>query len=156
MTGRRIDLLLRGVLIGGGLAAALFGVLHLLDRPPEEIVSAALWFLVPPVLSDLVLLPAIALVGWVMTRTLAPWMRLPVQVAGILCGGLLVVAAPFLGRPGLRPDNATLLDRNYVAGYLVYVAVIVVGSAGWALWRRRRAVGVSTSTQQISGESVHD
>lgn len=138
MTGRRIDLVLRSLLVAGGLAAALFGVVHLLDRPKPEIVSAALWFLIPPVLSDLVVLPAIAIGGWVLTRTLAPWARLPVQVASVLVGALLAVAAPFLGRPGLRPDNPTLLDRNYVAGYLAYVAVIVISATGWAWWRRRR------------------
>ena len=139
MTARRIDLLLSGVLISGGLAAALVGVLHWLERPREEIISAAVWFLVPPVLSDLVLLPAIAVIGWVMTRTLAPWVRLPMQVAAVLSGALLAVAAPFLSRPGLRPDNPTLLNRNYLTGYLTYIAVIMALSATWAWWRHRRA-----------------
>ena len=139
MTGRRIDLVLRGLLIGGGLAAVLVGALHLLERPREEIVSAALWFLVPPVLSDLLVLPAVAVLGWATTKTLAPWVRLPVQVAGLLSGALLAVAVPFLQRPGLRPDNPTLLNRNYLAGYLTYIAVIFVASTAWAWWRRRRA-----------------
>lgn len=137
MTSRRIDLLLRGLLIGGGLAAVLVGALHLLERPRDEIISAALWFLVPPVLSDLVVLPAVAVLGWATTTTLAPWVRLPVQVAGLLSGALLAVAVPFLQRPGLRPDNPTLLNRNYLAGFLIYVAVILVASAAWA-WRRNR------------------
>ena len=107
-------------------------------RPVGEIPSAAVWFTVPAVLSDLLLLPVVAVLGAVATRALAPWSRLPVQVAAVLIGTLLLIALPYLGRPGLRADNSTLLNRNYLAGYLVYVAIIAGGAVIWALVRRQR------------------
>ena len=41
-------------------------------------------------------------------------------------GTVTLVAVPVLGRFGARPDNPTLLDRNYSLGWLVLAALIVV------------------------------
>ena len=114
----------------------MVGARFLLQRPHQEVVSAAIWFTFPAILSDLLLLPAAAAVGHVLTRALAPWVRLPAQVAAVLIATLLLIAAPYLSRPGLHQDNPTLLNRNYVAGYLVYVVIIVVAAAIWAIIRR--------------------
>ncbi len=37
---------------------------------------------------------------------------------------LTIVAVPFLTGLGRRPDNPSLLDRNYWAGYLALVAAV--------------------------------
>jgi hypothetical protein len=46
-------------------------------------------------------------------------------------GTVTVVAVPLLGRFGARADNPTLLDRNYLLGWLVLatLTVVVVGVA---------------------------
>jgi hypothetical protein len=52
--------------------------------------------------------------------------RMPAAAGLVVLGTLTVVAIPFLGRFGAREDNPTLLDRNYVGGYLVVVALVVI------------------------------
>ena len=39
-------------------------------------------------------------------------------MGGVVLGSLTLLAIPVLGRFGERPDNATLLDRNYTVGWL--------------------------------------
>ena len=130
---------IRATLLLLGVLCVVVGARFLLQRSHQEVISAAIWFTFPAVLSDLLLLPIAAAVGHVLTRALAPWARLPAQVAAVLIGTLLLIAAPYLGRPGLHQDNPTLLNRNYVAGYLVYVGIIAGAAALWAL--RRRVAG---------------
>lgn len=138
----RVEAIVRGALTAAGLAALVFGAFNLLGQPFGDLISAAIWFTVPAVLSDLVLLPAIAAVGWLLTKRLSPWIRLPVQVALGMIGSLTALALPFLGKPGLRPDNPSLLDRNYLVGYGIYVAIILVAAA---LWAARRWVTVGST-----------
>jgi hypothetical protein len=136
----RVEAILRVTLVAAGLAALVFGAFNLLDQSLVDLLTAAIWFTVPAVLSDLVLLPAIAAVGWLLTKKLSPWIRLPVQVALAMIGSLTALALPFLGKLGLRPDNPSLLNRNYPVGYGIYVTIILVAAALWAA-RRRVTVG---------------
>ncbi|MET3805026.1 sterol desaturase/sphingolipid hydroxylase (fatty acid hydroxylase superfamily) [Nakamurella sp. UYEF19] len=132
------DRVIRSALGLIGVVCVGVGAKFLLERSHQEVISAAIWFTFPAILSDLVLLPIAAVVGHVLTKGLAAWARLPAQVAAVLIGTLLLIAVPYLGRPGLHEDNPTLLNRNYVAGYLMYVAIIVVLAAVWALIRLTR------------------
>ena len=45
-----------------------------------------------------------------------------------MLGSLTLLAVPFLGGFGREnaPDNPTLLDRDYTAGYLVLVATVII------------------------------
>lgn len=59
---------------------------------------------------------------------------LPSRARAIVTAGLIVLvtvtitAVPVLGSWGARSDNPTLLDRNYVLGWLVFAILVVVGS----------------------------
>lgn len=140
---------LRVVLIVLGVGFGVLGVIFLIPALPhqKDVVTFGLWFLAPPILSDALLMPAVAVVGWVSGRVLPGWLRLPVVVALVVSAAMTAVGLPFLGRPGLRPDNPSLLDRNYVAGLLVYLAIIWIAALGWAAvrWARSRS-GTDEST----------
>ena len=60
----------------------------------------------------------------------------------VVLGTLTLLAVPFLGGFGRdnAPDNATLLDRDYTAGYLVVVVavLVLVVLPVWLTTRRRR------------------
>ena len=45
--------------------------------------------------------------------------RAPAVVGFVVLGSVTLLAVPVLGRFGARPDNATLLDRDYVVGWVV-------------------------------------
>ena len=81
------------------------------------------------------------------TRVVPPRARTRVTVALIVIATVTVSAIPVLGRFGARPDNPTILPRDYVGGWLVLVALVVVVTllAGpvAGLVRRRRGRGVN-------------
>lgn len=129
----------RNVRIGiGGVGGVLLlvGAVYFVLRPLGDLLSAVIWFTVPAVLSDLLVLPVVAVVGAFLTSRVPAWFRLPVQVGLVAIAVLTAIALPFLGRPGLHPDNPTLLNRNYLGGWAVYVALILMLCGGWATVRR--------------------
>jgi hypothetical protein len=66
----------------------------------------------------------------------AAW--LAVAVGATVLATTTLLAVPVLGRFGARVDNPTLLDRNYVVGWLVLAMLIAVGVVVGTLWRSRR------------------
>ncbi|MGY2874256.1 hypothetical protein ACVW00_001446 [Marmoricola sp. URHA0025 HA25] len=66
----------------------------------------------------------------------------PVVTGAVVLGTVTLVAIPVLGRFGARADNPTLLDRNYLLGWLVVatLTVVLVGAA-LAVARSGRAGG---------------
>jgi hypothetical protein len=68
------------------------------------------------VLHDLVFAPVCAVLGWSGHRLLPPRWQSPVAVAALCSVVLVLLAIPVYGRPGMRPDNPTVLDRDYVRG----------------------------------------
>lgn len=126
MTGR--------VLLGaGGVAVAAYGGFLLLSRQePDQLVGAATWLALGVLLHDLVLVPLTLLVAWVGIRLLPPGARGPAAVVLVVLGSVTLLAVPVLGGFGRRPDNPTLLDRDYTAGWLVLaglvLGIVLVGS----------------------------
>ncbi|WP_353650059.1 hypothetical protein ABLG96_03650 [Nakamurella sp. A5-74] len=128
----------RIVLVAVGIGLGVIGLLELIDAlaGPADWFSFGKWFLIPPILSDAVIMPAVAVVGWLVLR-LPFAARGPAVVGGVISVALLFVGAPFLTRPGLRLDNPTLLDRDYPTGFLVYLVILWAAMLGWWLVRRR-------------------
>lgn len=139
MTARqpRGEIATRATIIGVGVLALGWGLWLMTHQSFSDLLSAGAWFVIPAVLSDLLLLPIVAVVGAVLTRYLQPWVRLPAQVALAMIGGLTFIALPFLTGLGKQPDNPSLLNRNYPLGLAAYILVILIGAGGWALARRR-------------------
>jgi hypothetical protein len=72
-------------------------------------------------------------------RLLPACLRGPAAVGMVVLGSLTLAAIPVLDRFGAGPDNPTLLDRDYTAGWPVVAPIIVVGvAAGAAIQRRGR------------------
>ncbi len=133
--------LLRALLIFTGVVFGAVGLYTLVPAVPRisDKITFVAWFFTPAVLSDAALMPAIAVLGWAVGRWLPRWLRAPAVAGGILSAASLAIALPFLGKPGLRPDNSSLLDRNYLLGFALILAVIWTMMVGWALLRRRRS-----------------
>lgn len=137
-TGRGMTIA-RGLLLGAGVVVAGFGVLMLVQSGLANIL-AALWWLVGGVVAHDALLAPLTVVLFLAAGPVMPtWLRAPMTVAVVVVGTVTVAAIPVLGRFGALPDNPTLLDRNYIGGWLVFaaLAVLAVAVAGW----RRRSTG---------------
>lgn len=145
--------MIRAVVLGSGLAAAVYGGLLLADRGWDNFHAALTWLVAGVVLHDAVLAPATVAVSWLALRIvrvdrLAPW-----AVGLVLLGPLTLLAVPVLGRFGVRPDNDTLLDRPYWAGWSAVVVGVCIGIlvARYAERRRRAVVRGAVSTQVEGG-----
>jgi hypothetical protein len=128
----------RVVLGAAGAAAAAYGLHLLLGQPLDRLVSTLVWAVGGVVAHDALIAPLVLALG-VLAATRAPgWLRVPLVRLLVVLGPLTLVAVPVLGRFGAKPDNPSLLDRPYWAGYLGIVVVSLVLTALDARRRRSR------------------
>jgi hypothetical protein len=123
-----------------GLALGLFGAWSLLRLGLLNLLWAIAW-LAGGVLAHDVFVAGVclAIVGWG-ARVLPTWARPPVTVGFVVLATVTVMAIPVLGRFGALPDNPSLLDRSYGAGWLAFAGIVALGVAvGSAVARRRAA-----------------
>ncbi|HEX2894751.1 MAG TPA: hypothetical protein VHO29_12195 [Marmoricola sp.] len=119
-----------------GLATAGLGVSRLLELGPANLVATVLWLAAGVVLHDGLLAPLTVALGVLVAR--AARLPAPVLTGLVVLGSVTVVAVPVLGRFGARPDNPTLLDRNYVLGWLGLATLTVLCCGIVAVVRRKK------------------
>jgi len=122
------------LLIGAvGVAMGLFGALRFVQLDFPDIVNATLWLAGGVIVHDGILAPLTLAVVVLATRALAPRLRTAVTAGLVVLATVTVTAIPVLGSWGAREDNPTLLDRNYVLGWVVFAALVLLATAGAAL-----------------------
>lgn len=124
-----------------GVAAGAYGALLLLDLDLPDLLDAGLWLAGGVVLHDAVVAPLTVLATLALRRVLPPRAWTAVTVGLLVLLTVTVTAVPVLGRFGARPDNPTLLDRDYPGGWLLLTLVVVVGTLVWALRGRFTRTG---------------
>ncbi len=139
------------LLIGAlGMAAGLFGALRFLQRDVGDIIDSVLWLAGGVAVHDALVAPLTIAVTWVGGRFVPHGVRTRVALALVVLLTVTAVAIPVLGRFGARPDNPTLLDRNYPVGWLLVAGGVVVASLAarplaTLVGRRRGRPDVSSS-----------
>lgn len=128
------------LLIGAaGVVVGLFGAYLLLSRQDhDQLISAAIWLASGVVLHDFVLAPVVLVLVAVGGRLVPTAFRAPAIVGLIVLGTATVVAIPVLGGFGERPDNPSLLDRDYIVGWLVLASLVLLTVVVGGLLRRSR------------------
>jgi hypothetical protein len=132
MKATRIALGTIGVVVGA------FGAWLLLTRQDlEQLVDAAVWLVTGVLLHDGVLAVATLLMAALVPPLLPRPARAPAVVGFVVLGSVTLLAVPVLGRFGARPDNVTLLDRDYVVGWVALAAAVLVTVAIASVLRSR-------------------
>jgi hypothetical protein len=138
----------------GGLAAATYGFVVMGESGLTNIVRTLYWLAGGVIAHDGLLAPATLVIVGVATRLLPAWARGPAAVGLLVLGSLTLMAIPVLGRFGARPDNPTLLDRNYTAGWLLVATITCASVVAVALVRRRSWLTTAEAGQDgARGES---
>ncbi len=119
---------LRLILGALGVVTGAFGALRFLQLDLPDIVDAVLWLAGGVVLHDAVVAPLTILLTVVLGRVVPHAWRSRVTVAAVVLLTVTAVAVPVLGRFGARADNPSLLDRDYVGGWLVLAALVLVAT----------------------------
>jgi hypothetical protein len=60
-------------------------------------------------------------------------------LAGVLLHDVVLAPVTIVLVFGARPDNLTLLDRNYVAGWALVAGLTLLGTLAWAIAQTRRS-----------------
>jgi len=107
----------------GGIGVLLIGA-GLLLLPWQGLVSLLLWSVGLVVLHDAVFAPLSTLAGWSGARLLPPPTRTPVLAAGMVTVTLVLLALPVLGSGDRRPDNPSVLDRDYGLGLAAALSLV--------------------------------
>jgi hypothetical protein len=114
----------RMILIGVGLVFGGYGAVLVWENPPVIIMRIVVWALAGVVLHDAVFAPLCVALGFA-GRRLIPRKWWPPVVLAAFCSVVLVfLAIPVYGKPGMRPDNMTVLDRNYSLGLWISLATV--------------------------------
>ncbi|MDR3664646.1 MAG: hypothetical protein P4L86_30380 [Mycobacterium sp.] len=124
---------LRASLLAAGLALGAYGAVLLADNPLIIIKRILLWALIGVLVHDFVFAPVCVALGAVGRRILPGRWATPVAVASLCTVVLALLAIPVYTKPGIAPDNATVLDRDYHAGLLIAIAIVWVCVPGYHL-----------------------
>ncbi|WP_143054953.1 hypothetical protein [Nocardioides luteus] len=129
---------MRGGLIALGAVGMAYGAWLLLSRQDlGQIVEVALWLAAAVVIHDGILAPAVLALGWLGGRLLPRAVARGAVTVLVLLGPIVLVAIPVLGRFGAKPDNPTLLDRDYTQGLLGFAVLCVCAGVAVALGELR-------------------
>lgn len=122
-----------------GWAVMAYGIIGALansrDTHPSDL---ARWLFGAAVAHDGLLAPAILLIGTALGRVLAARLRAPLQGGLIVMGVVALFAVPLVRGYGVRPDNPTVVFRNYALSLLVVLTVISLVTAGLTVRAGRR------------------
>ena len=130
----------RVLLVVLGVLGAGYGIRLLLEQGTDNLIAAGSWLIGGVVLHDGVIGPLTIGVAAAATLALRRKLPAPVIVGAIVLATVTLVAYPVLGRFGARPDNPTLLDRNYTVGWFVFAGLTLLAVAISLIRRHRQPV----------------
>jgi hypothetical protein len=114
----RVAIVVLGVVLGA------YGAVLVWENPPVIIIRILVWALVGVVLHDAVFAPVCVALGYAGRRLIPGRWWPPIAVAAFCSVVLVFLAIPVYGKPGMRPDNMTVLDRDYPLGLGVSLAIV--------------------------------
>ena len=129
---------MKRLLYGAGAVLIVWGLYGLFTatRHPRP-VPWLKFFLGANVLTDLVIVPAVMIVGVILARLVGARVR-PYVISGLVISGVvLLVGLPLVLGKGLRSDNPSIQPLDYNSGLLITLAAVWAGVALIAVVRER-------------------
>lgn len=148
MTAIRVALVVLGIALGG------YGAVLLWENPPVIIFRILVWAVIAVVLHDFVFAPVCVALGFAGRRLIPGTWWKPVAVAALCSAVLAVLAIPVYAKPGMRPDNMTVLDRDYPLGLWISLAVVWACVPIYYLAMRLLPIRQNEVIQQQSADHV--
>ncbi len=122
-----------------GLGVIGFGLAGLLNaRLIGSIASWATYLVGGLLVHDAVLAPIVVAISVVLIYLVPSRIRPAVQGTLVVAGSVALVAIPVVGGWGRKPDNPTLLPRDYGLGLAIAIAIILAAGAIAAARAARR------------------
>lgn len=119
-----------GVLVGGAIFA--FGLFGLLRNARATIPSDWFTYLLGSlIVHDALLVPAVLLVGFLLSRFTPAAIRSGLQGTLAVCGVVALMSVPVVMAEGRRADNPSLLPHDYGRNLAIVLALIL--AAGMVL-----------------------
>ena len=97
-------------------------------------ITLSLWVVALLIAHDAILVPLVALIGYVVTRFIPAYARTPVQIGLIVGGSVTLMSVAVLGAPG-NPSNPSLLPYDYPVTLSIVLAIIIAATAGAVVLR---------------------
>ena len=145
---------IRALLMAAGVALGIYGAVLLLDNPTHIIIRIAVWAGVGVLLHDAVFAPACVALGFAGRRILPRSWWSPIMVAALCSVVLMLLAIPVYSKPGLEPDNPTVLDRDYHWGLWVSLAIVWGAALLILLGKHLLPIGQNKGVQQQRADHV--
>jgi hypothetical protein len=130
---RSLRLLLGAV----GIVLVLVGVSFLFDEGFGDLLGVMGWLVGGVLAHDAVIAPLVIVVGALGVARLPSASRAPAVVGLVVLTSMTLVAVPVLGRFGAKADDPGLLNRPYVALWVVFAVLVAVAVVVASLVRRR-------------------
>lgn len=122
----------RLLLGASGVAVAAYGGVLLWGLGRSDLREVVVWLGAGVLVHDLLLVPLVAVLLLLARRLLPQTLWGPLAGGLVVLGSLTLLAVPVLGRFGASPDNPTLLDRPYLAGWVGVAGMVALGVvAAW-------------------------
>ena len=144
----------RLLLVVTGLGAGLYGAWLLWEFPVVIIVRIAVWAGVGLAVHDFVFAPLCAALGFAGRKLVRGRWWTPITVAALCTAVLALLAIPVYAKPGLRPDNLTVLNHDYPVGLWVSIGIVWACVPIYSLIARRLPVRQNETVEQESAEDV--
>ena len=129
---------LRLLLGATGVVLIVVGAVFLSGDRFGDLVGVGAWLAGGVVAHDAVIGPLVIVVGALGVPLLPSAFRAPVVVGLVVLMTVTLMAVPVIGRFGAKADDHGLLNRPYVALWLVFAALVVVAVL-ISSWVRRRS-----------------
>jgi hypothetical protein len=147
LPSRRGRLFWAALVVGWGIMGYGFaGILaNTRDTRPSDL---ARWFLGSALVHDALIAPSACLAGVAIARLVPGRWRGLVSGALVVTGVVTIFSIPLVRRYGVRPDNPTVIFRDYGPALLVVLAAVWVATGLLALLILRRPTGGHPSAER--------